>query len=139
MARNVSPALIAAKASITKGISYHTLEFIVGRNRTSVPRVKRVSNNPRGYCITSEFTVLKDLTNMSVATEVLKWLEILQTHLKIHYGERPHKCIYCSKGLNNPGNLKVHLKVHSEEKPYKCTQCHECFAHKCGISQHHKP
>ena len=39
----------------------------------------------------------------------------LTRHRKIHSGDKPHKCPYCSKGFIQRSNMKVHFKTHRLE------------------------
>ena len=43
----------------------------------------------------------------------------LKTHMKIHNGEKSHKCTQCDYACDQAGNLKTHMKIHSGEKQYK--------------------
>ena len=50
------------------------------------------------------------------------------THARVHSGERPFKCPYCTAAFKQKGNLKQHIRTHTGEKPYECTNCRKRFA-----------
>ena len=43
----------------------------------------------------------------------------LSSHLQVHSGERPYKCVYCSKAFTASSILRTHIRQHSGEKPFK--------------------
>ena len=39
--------------------------------------------------------------------------------VQVHSGERPYKCVYCSKAFTASSILRTHIRQHSGEKPFK--------------------
>ena len=54
----------------------------------------------------------------------------------MHSGERPYKCVYCSKAFTASSILRTHIRQHSGEKPFKCKHCGKAFASHAAHDSH---
>ena len=62
----------------------------------------------------------------------------LVQHQRIHSGDRPHACTYCSKSFTQVTHLINHERTHTGETPFVCQVCHHGFKQASGLLSHTK-
>lgn len=51
-----------------------------------------------------------------------------------HHGESV--CPVCRRGFSRAGNLNTHMRLHTGERPYKCQHCDRCFNQNMQLKLH---
>lgn len=56
--------------------------------------------------------------------------------MRIHTGEKPFQCQYCSYTTTQKGSLLIHTRKHTGEKPFACPLCDYRSATKGNLKAH---
>eukprot|EP00128_Syssomonas_multiformis_P005955 Colp12_sorted_trinity150504_noHs@27221 len=60
----------------------------------------------------------------------------LESHQRLHTGERPFPCPECTKSFTSKSSLVAHLRIHKDERPHACKSCDRRFKDPSALLRH---
>ncbi|XP_053657950.1 zinc finger protein 669-like [Anopheles marshallii] len=115
-----------------------TLQTIRKTNRPNEmkPTIEMVTSQPAtdGTGVETVIRIKRNLAGpkpsflCKICNVTYKHKHALDTHMRRHRGDRPHKCGYCEKSFVVAFELQRHVRIHTGQKPYKCQYCDRAYS-----------
>ncbi|KAJ1526044.1 hypothetical protein ONE63_009212 [Megalurothrips usitatus] len=120
-----------------KNVTIGGIQYIQGRSKSATKILPAASSSPIVPGAPSP-ALRKAKFQCKVCLKTFSQQVNLQTHYRIHTGERPFQCQVCQKAFTQQPNLWKHMRTHTGERPFQCRICQKCFTQQGNLSKHEK-
>ncbi|KAH8275918.1 hypothetical protein KR044_006344 [Drosophila immigrans] len=97
-------------------------DTLTGSQQETNPSTSRERKKPQNTC--------------SYCGRSFRRRQLLDTHLNIHTGSKPHQCEMCGKQFRAVSTLMRHLRTHQERQQEQCQHCEKQFTHRSALLSH---